>query len=168
MLEILFLVPLPFLNSACTSGSSQFTYYLNLASSVWVIHNRSTFSSWSASHLGPSHLENENHLSFGSTYSFQPCSGWPPLPHNSVSLCRHSVIPWPLCFSNSTVQSSILFSAGLRQGPLFPGGIWSAISRPSLTETIILFRCVFVGNGLMHHTSNSMCDVHHTVLLREE
>ena len=137
--------------------------------SVWVIHNRSTFCSWSASHLGPSHPGKwESSLLLAPPIPSSLAQVDLPSPTTLSAFATHLIIPWPLCFSNSTVQPSILFSAGLLQGPLFPGRIWSVISRPSLTEMIILFRCVFVGNGLMHHTSNSMCDVHHTVLLREE
>ena len=37
MLAIWFLVPLPFLNPACTSGISQFRYYWSLAWRIWGI-----------------------------------------------------------------------------------------------------------------------------------
>lgn len=80
----------------------------------------------------------------------------------------HSVRPWPFYFSNTKVRCSVLFPAELQQGHWSHGGVWSVIPRPLLSEMIILFRCVFVGSGLKHHTSNSMCDVHHTVLLGEE
>lgn len=44
-----------------------------------------------------------------------------PFPTTLSAFATHSIIPWPFCFSNTTVLASILFPAELQQGPLSPG-----------------------------------------------
>jgi len=101
MLAIWPLVPLPFLNPACTSGRSQFTYCWSLSSVQSLSHVRLFAAPWTAAHQAS--LSITNYWSSLKLMSIESV-----MPSNHLILCRSllllpSIFPSIRVFANELV-----------------------------------------------------------------
>lgn len=91
--------------------------------SVWVIHNRSTFCSWSASHLGLSHPGKwESSLLLAPPIPSSLAQVDLPSPTTLSAFATHSIIPWPLCFSKAQCSPQFFSRQGCSRALYSMGG----------------------------------------------